>query len=264
MKKTPPSVINDSDSKLVALASLYDIIFGEELSDGPKIYIGNQTSESRQCRFCGKTSSETSFRNVAHAIPESLGNKRLISLEECDECNTYFSKELDDSLAKYLQPYRTLFFIKGKKGPPSYKTDDKTARIDPVDGRLRISGEEEKVFSKGQNGDLEMFLHRQPYRPLSVFKAFVKIALSILPSEEDIETLTPVKRWIRTPDSSRHFPGPHIISERFLPGRGRSVKGSTLFEFISLCCQNQISKIDLLNGGILLMARKLSKHCFKS
>lgn len=71
----------------------------ENIRNEDKKYIGNK--HERMCRFCGKTKGETTFKKVAHAIPELIGNKVLISFEECDECNKIFSK-LENELANFL------------------------------------------------------------------------------------------------------------------------------------------------------------------
>ncbi len=52
--------------------------------------IGEQDKSKRVCRFCNNTRTNISFNNIAHAISESLGNKKIILNEECDECNSEF------------------------------------------------------------------------------------------------------------------------------------------------------------------------------
>ena len=44
----------------------------------------------RTCRFCGKAFGQTRFRENAHLIPDSIGNKDLFSDFECDHCNRFF------------------------------------------------------------------------------------------------------------------------------------------------------------------------------
>ena len=52
------------------------------LQPGKKFFLGDKAN--RQCRFCEKRSPEVTFRKKAHAIPELLGNKSLITYYECD------------------------------------------------------------------------------------------------------------------------------------------------------------------------------------
>lgn len=67
----------------------YDKIVVCCLEPGSSItYLGD--SGSRTCRFCKHTEPLVSFNMIAHAIPESCGNKTLFSHYECDACNTHF------------------------------------------------------------------------------------------------------------------------------------------------------------------------------
>src|SRR5688500_17375532 len=61
----------------------------------------------RICRFCGKSSSDTVFKDFAHLIPESLGNKLVFSDFECDNCNHLFGT-YDNHLANFIGPDRPL------------------------------------------------------------------------------------------------------------------------------------------------------------
>ena len=96
-------------------------MFSEVLSKGDKLFIDSESE--RVCRFCGKSESQVTFKSVAHAIPESLGNKRVILLNECDECNSFFSETLEDSFDKYTKPYRLLFGVKDKKKSQAIKQE---------------------------------------------------------------------------------------------------------------------------------------------
>jgi hypothetical protein len=71
-------------------------------------------SENRKCRFCGLDEAETTFNTVAHAIPECLGNKTIICLDECDRCNKKFAENLENHLASITLQYRTINMIEGK------------------------------------------------------------------------------------------------------------------------------------------------------
>lgn len=57
-----------------------------------------ELNRAGRCRFCGQADARK-FRKVAHALPESLSNKWLVSLDECDDCNAMFSR-YEDALAK--------------------------------------------------------------------------------------------------------------------------------------------------------------------
>jgi hypothetical protein len=191
----------------------YDVLFSEVLSDGDKLFIDSKNE--RVCRFCGKSEPQTSFKSVAHAIPESLGNKRVILLNECDECNSFFSNTLEDSFDKYTKPYRLLCGIKGKNKVPSYKTRDKSARID-VDkskNQIEIKGVEEKIIKESSDTELIIKFEREPYIPINVYKALLKMALSVIDFSL-LPTLEEHINWIRLPGYIPPFSPPFYLVER--------------------------------------------------
>lgn len=85
--------------------------------------IGEQDKSKRVCRFCNNSRTTPTFKNVAHAISESLGNKKIILHEECDECNSEFGSAagIEGSLITFLKFYGIFFGIKGKNGIPKIK-----------------------------------------------------------------------------------------------------------------------------------------------
>jgi hypothetical protein len=54
-------------------------------------------------RYCGRVGA-ASFRKIARTFSESLGNKWIVSLDECDSCNAPFSL-YEDALAKAVSPF---------------------------------------------------------------------------------------------------------------------------------------------------------------
>lgn len=177
----------------------YDIlpisIKTQEISNRDKTYIGNK--ENKVCRFCGKTFQQTSFKNVAHAIPELIGNKILISFEECDICNNLFSN-YENELASYLNFARPAVGVKGKKGYPKYK-DNKGLQIEHKEtnqikiqdilgsGNVSIDEENKEILVNGVRG---------AYIPQYVYKCFVKMALSIMKNDQ-LENFKETIKWLK-------------------------------------------------------------------
>ena len=83
--------------------------------------IGERDKSKRVCRYCNKSKPEVSFKKVAHSISEALGNKKIITNDECDTCNEKFGKGIENDLILYLSLFRNFFGIKGKKGIPKLK-----------------------------------------------------------------------------------------------------------------------------------------------
>jgi hypothetical protein len=46
----------------------------------PKVMIGDR---AKVCRFCRRGKRKTSFRKIAHSVPEFFGNRSIISKDEC-------------------------------------------------------------------------------------------------------------------------------------------------------------------------------------
>jgi hypothetical protein len=87
------------------------------LEPGKKVIL--RSSDSGVCRFCGRSTPEVTFKEVAHAIPESLGNKSLTTEYKCDACNRFFGKGIENDFGNWSKPQRTVSRIRGKKGVPT-------------------------------------------------------------------------------------------------------------------------------------------------
>jgi len=156
------------------------------LNFSQKRYLGNK--HDKVCRFCGLKSPDTTFKKEAHALPELIGNKVLISNYECDICNEKFSRTIEDHFAKYTGLSRTMSQISGKKGVPSFKSKDKKSRIDFENGMISIRSSMDNEIATIEDCKTQLIIHghRQPYNPRSVYKCLVKMALSVMPEEEII------------------------------------------------------------------------------
>lgn len=210
----------------------YDLIQDiHTFQDGNKIYFGN--ASMKKCRYCGKDSSEVPFQKVAHAIPEFIGNKRVISNDECDICNEKFSMLLEDHFAKFLGAARTISQIKGKKGVPAYKTKKGTSRIDLAPDGLKVQERiDDKIFEiDKENHKLIIHAHKQPYIPVGVFKCLTKMAIAIMPDDELANFIGTIE-WLLEPDHqiSRFKFSPLVALYSFMPGPNPH-RGIKLFLF---------------------------------
>lgn len=157
------------------------------LAPGRRVAIGEPDKDKRKCRFCGEGKAEKkSFNLKAHAIPEALGNKDVVLLEECDECNREFGRAVEPHLVRMFDIPRALYGIKGKGGNPLIqysqadifnrngtfviRTRGSDAALDPVNGQ----GSDEPP-SKVRLGTVSGFI------PLAAYRGFCKMALSLVP-----------------------------------------------------------------------------------
>jgi hypothetical protein len=142
----------------------------------------------RVCRFCGLRKPETKFSSIPHVIPELLGNKYLISDFECDACNAHFSK-LENDLANYLGATRAFNRVPAKAKVPTFTSlggqvvvkQEAFYGVENSTKIVRSSADDDSFTFNLETGDCEIKYLKQPYTPLKVYKALLKIAMSVMP-----------------------------------------------------------------------------------
>ncbi len=142
----------------------------------------------RVCRFCGKNENEVDFKKIAHACPELLGQNNLVIYDECDSCNEKFSK-YESHLSKFFLPYLSVVGVKGKKKIPDFQSrkdnEDENTRTSlkyTDDGKINLylnSLDDYKVDV--ENKTMSIRFRNPAIKPIYVYKALLKIALSFLP-----------------------------------------------------------------------------------
>lgn len=148
------------------------------------------------CRYCSRgAATGATFSSRAHAVPELLGNRYLISVDECDSCNAHFSQHLDDHLAKFLGPGRTLSRIRGKHGVPQTGRSDRSHIR--FKSHLEIHEREGDPIAELdlEGRELRIRMRREPYVPVAVFKAFAKMALATMPPDV-LRVHAHLPRWL--------------------------------------------------------------------
>ena len=190
----------------------YDVVRAYAFQPGDdRVYLGDKLK--KVCRYCGRADPEVKFKKLAHAIPDQVGNDWLFDYEECDTCNGDFAKWVEDDFAKWTHPWRTLGRIKGKKGVPSMKSNDQKFRIDAtVDStpsetgagavrhglEIRMGVNDVRHELDEANKTVRLTLDRPAYVPMGVFKCLVKMAIAIMPPEEE-QKCDHLKKWILRP-----------------------------------------------------------------
>lgn len=145
----------------------------------------------RKCRFCGKKQGDTTFSDKAHLIPEMLGNKELFSDFECDACNKFFGREFENDLSNYLGISRSFSGTKGKKGVPGFTSPGDAIKV----RQKELLGDKATIITREditnnavrvdtEKGSVHLQFKKNPFRPIRVYKAILKIALSLLPGDE--------------------------------------------------------------------------------
>ena len=139
----------------------------------------------RACRFCSRVEPEVTFRHDAHALPVSFGNSVLFSNYECDACNHLFGEGIENQLANWTKPMRTISRIKGRRGVPTFKKggDDEGWRLECSDNGFQVREYEDDPFFviDREKNQVRFDLQRDTYTPVAVLKGLVKIGLTLLP-----------------------------------------------------------------------------------
>jgi len=144
------------------------------------------------CRFCGRNSSQVTFKEETHLLPELLGVNDIVTFDECDECNNFFSG-YESNLSTFIRPYITLTGTVGKNGVPNFQSrsenrDENTrtnlVHVSNTNKQLILTSTEDYEVDK-ENKKVKITFRLPPFVPLNVYKALVKIGLSLMPKEYD-------------------------------------------------------------------------------
>lgn len=165
--------------------------------------IGTSKKQERICRFCERGMPQVTFKQVAHAISESLGNKTLILHDECDECNARFSSDIEADIIEFFSIFIGFFGIRGKKGNRTAKGHNfilKHGELHPeitlIDGeKLPNSIKSYRLVLKG----------KVPISLNAVYRCLCKYVLSVLPANE-LEYFHETLAWVNTGHAERALP----------------------------------------------------------
>ena len=130
------------------------------------------------------------LKSDAHAVAEFLGNRSILSLNECDECNARFATEYEDHLSKWSLFARSVSQVRGKKKRPTFKNPDETLRVGAGEHGLFIHLTDPALTRKlmAESGPYKFTVladaSSQPYVPIRAAKALVKFACSVCPPQE--------------------------------------------------------------------------------
>ena len=224
--------------RMLFIEQNYDLTAQYEYVDRAKKVIGKPddiTDQSgRWCRFCRKAKSDgLTFGIKAHAIPESIGNKKLFSWNECDDCNRKtndYETSFSDSIAIPL----SLMLVRGKNGLKTYSSPS-GLKINPSENQLQYGrhrhgrGDTDSKFHVDLNaGKIKTSeVNGKVTYPVKNFKLLTKCALSIMP-EEHVQFFSRTADWIVSQDHANKPKGCEKLGAYYshLPGNFISLKGS--------------------------------------
>ncbi len=190
----------------------------------------------RKCRFCQLDETNTTFIRWAHLISETLGENNSISYEECDRCNTLFSK-YEAHLSKYFLPNLTMVGVKGKRRVPIFQSrtenNEETGTIVKFDSstqhRQIFASKPSDLLINEENKTGAITFRKSNYRPIYIYKALVKYGLSLMPNGK-ISDYKNVYSWL-IKDEGKIVLLPSVIS-RTLTNKRFETPYALLFEAI--------------------------------
>lgn len=187
----------------------YNIIHYE---NGKKqLKIGESDKSKRKCRFCGESMPIVTFAKVAHTISEGLGNKTIITNDECDSCNETLGREIEQDLMTYLSPLRIFMSITGRHGKTKIK-DDSFSMYESAQKSIHIDLIEQENAElmhwtlKQDNDNFKVsFTHPQMVNLQDVYRTVVKYAIGVMDNEQ-LKHFIKTINWIKKEMSSSDLP----------------------------------------------------------
>lgn len=157
--------------------------------------IGEPDKQKRTCRFCGKKAPETTFKQKAHSISEALGNKNIITNDECDICNKKFDEEIERDIISMLDLFRSIWGVQGKNGTPTLVEKNFTANYE--NGITITEAIPPKDINKISSTLTEIPLRSsKKIIQQNVYRALVKFALSVV-DRSIIPNFSKTIDWLR-------------------------------------------------------------------
>ena len=175
-------------------------------------------SNEERCRFCAEDPAGRTFDKDAHAFPAALGNRYVLTREECDGCNERGSS-LENDLAAHLTTTRVMSRIPGRNGDVKHRYGNRPSSIasDGANNRLvvrRDMGDDSLVTRRTRDG--VRYIFKIPaYRPMNVIRALARVALMLVPAAE-LRDLDHIRRFVR---DELQWASPSF-DEAFIPGTG--------------------------------------------
>lgn len=179
-----------------SLFSNYEI---KHVNPERKTYYGENDKTKRVCRYCGKSSKEGAiFKSIGHTIPESLGNKTIISNEECDECNSYFANGIEEDIFDFVKLHRVLRGSKGKKGIPKLRFKNGIV-ISNKNGKVSFEDEHGNPISPITEKKIYLEFDRS-INFVNVYRTLVKAVIGVI-DQSKLSKLKTTIQWLRNPDN---------------------------------------------------------------
>lgn len=216
----------------------YDILRTPDFDENTRVlkpehgihYLGNP--KNKVCRFCRKNEKEVTFKKIAHAFPESIGNSTLATYYECDTCNQFFGSNIENEFGNFFILFHSIMQISGKDGRPACgfkiscdkRTDEcmkHCINIFVNESDLLCVGackEVPKDYINLTNDSITISKPIGKCNLIAVFKAIVKMAITVMPKEELISFSNTID-WLREKEHKNIYSTKRLLVRyRMIPG----------------------------------------------
>lgn len=161
----------------------------------------------RTCRFCRRRGPGATFRKRAHVIPEGLGNRTLISREECDDCNLAAGQGIEQCLINSLAAARPLSRLRSGRGGVKYKPPGQGSvlRSAPERNVVRLDarGTDDAIqWEDLPDGQVRLTVPIPPYSPANVARALGRMCVFVVgdigarPTQHLIPWVRALESWL--------------------------------------------------------------------
>jgi len=191
-----------------------------------RIYLGK--NKEKKCCICTRKEPKATFKQKAHIIPASFGNRWLFSQEECDECNMRFGKKYENELASMFSSLRTIGRIRKRKGYPKIRVPKTTSCMQSGKKLITISminGEGNFEFKQLEDNTLSLSVPAPPYYPIDAIKSIAHTLWLVL-DERKRTKYKSILKWIT--NEIQMFPV--NFYDGFMPGSGDGILSFSVWE----------------------------------
>lgn len=231
------NILDDSDLKSIGYYTMfYDVLPTPDNDESSRLLNPNGKLKrfgdpnNKKCRFCDQDEKSVTFKKIAHAFPECIGNKVLATNYECDYCNEKFGDTIENEYANFFSLHHSIMQIYGKKGKTEakYKIPCKKRSDSCMDKCISVTRigdtpcikvcEESGIYSTLSDGKLSISKPLGKCCPIAVFKTFVKMAVSVMP-EEELCFFQKAIDWLQEEKHSNIFEDKELLVRfRMIPG----------------------------------------------
>lgn len=169
--------------------------------DATEREIVGSLARPRTCRFCLRTAPDARFRSEAHVLPRGVGNRTLLSSEECDDCNQAGSV-VENDVVTVLSMARGIAMVRPREPTYKIRRSNRTAshvavrpgvrKMDFIVPDLRDRDVRVRRTHDGFTVDVAL----PPFRPANIAKALARMAWFVLPDDVR-QNNDHIRRWIR-------------------------------------------------------------------